>query len=243
MTAMTAVLTPPLRTALPTLHDAPPFTPGVLFRRQPWLLFACLAVLAFLASGALMHHGALLLTWDEPIQRFVEGQRGDELNTLFLTVSRLASTMVVFLIGPLLAALTWRRCHAVSIAIIAATLSRPLVESVAKLLVNRNRPDFDRMVNGTGYSFPSGHVMAAVALWGLLPVVVGLFTKSRAVWWASVVVAGSLIVLIAASRVYLGVHWVSDVVAGILVGSLFLVGVEWVLRLGHGHGRTRCSAC
>ena len=70
--------------------------------------------------------------------------------------------------------------------------------------------------------------MASVALWGLLPVIVGLYTKRRDIWWASVIVSGTLIGFISASRVYLGVHWFSDVVGGLLVGTFFLLGVDTV---------------
>ena len=97
-----------------------------------------------------------------------------------------ASTSTILVLGPVLVALTWRRCRAVAIAIAAATLARPLLEFTLKELVDRPRPDLGRLVNGVGPSFPSGHVMAAVALWGLLPIVVGLFTTSRRIWWASV---------------------------------------------------------
>ena len=37
-----------------------------------------------------------------------------------------------------------------------------------------------------------------------------------------------------ASRAYLGVHPVSDVVGGLLLGAVFLLGVEWVMHRTHG---------
>ena len=49
-----------------------------------------------------------------------------------------------------------------------------------KAIVDRDRPDLERLVNGTGPSFPSGHVMAAAALWGLVPLVVTLYTREPA---------------------------------------------------------------
>jgi undecaprenyl-diphosphatase len=148
-------------------------------------------------------------------------------------MSRLGSTMVVLGLGTFAGLVTWRRCPAVAMAIIAAMLSRPLLEFVLKLTVSRDRPNFDRMVHGDGYSFPSGHPMAAVALWGLLPTIVGLYTKRHALWWASVAVAGALIIGISASRVYLGVHWFSDVTAGLVVGAFFLLGIEMLFLRAH----------
>jgi membrane-associated phospholipid phosphatase len=111
-------------------------------------------------------------------------------------------------------------------------------EFTIKALVDRDRPDFERLVAGNGPSFPSGHVMAAIALWGLLPVVVSLYTRNRAVWWASVCTSVLLIVSISASRVYLGVHWFSDVTAGLIVGGFFLLAVD--VLLSRQHARHPC---
>ena len=97
------------------------------------------------------------------------------------------------------------------------------------------------MVPGNGPSFPSGHVMAAMALWGMLPLVVSLYTRRRDVWWGSVAVAATIIGGIAASRVYLGVHWFSDVVGGVMAGSLFLLGVQALYD--HQHRAHGCGLC
>lgn len=209
-------------------------TPASVLLPRRRLLIALAVLLAAAAVAAMFAGGQTLLTWDEPIQRGVEARRNAGLDDFFRTVSRLGSTVVVLALGGIAALATWRRCPAVAMALVAATLSRPAIEFVLKLTVGRDRPDFDRMVNGTGYSFPSGHVMAAVALWGLLPVVVGLYTRRRALWWASVGIAGALIVSIAASRVYLGVHWFTDVSAGLVVGTFFLLGIEHVFLRAHG---------
>lgn len=224
----------------PSLHERPPVTPGTFFAGRRPLLAAVAALFVLLALGAAVAGGRLPLSWDEPVQRFVEGHRTAALDRFFLTMSRFGSTAFVFPMGALLVALTWRRCRAVGLALGAAMLGRPLLEFALKESIGRDRPDLDRMVDGVGHSFPSGHVLAAVALWGLLPVVVGLFTRRRALWWASVVVGGVMIVGIGASRVYLGVHWLSDVVGGLLLGVLFLIGVERVLH--HAHRLGGCGA-
>jgi undecaprenyl-diphosphatase len=215
------------------VHTAPPFTPSSVLLRRRRLLIALGALLVALATAAALRNGQALLTWDLPIQHEVEENRTPALNDLFLLVSRLGSTVVVLALGTLGAVLTWRRCRAVATALLVATFARPAVEFIVKGLVGRDRPDFDRLVAGTGYSFPTGHVMAAIALWGLLPVVVALYTRRQAIWWASVAVSATLIAGIAASRVYLGVHWFSDVVGGLVVGTFFLLGVDNVLVRAH----------
>jgi undecaprenyl-diphosphatase len=215
------------------VHLDPPLTPAsFLLPRRRLLIGMGLALLA-LALAAAIANGQVLLTWDEPIQRTVEANRTAALDDFFRTVSRLGSTIPVLVIGSALTLVTWRRCPAVAVAVLLAMLSRPLIEFTLKATVDRPRPDFERMVAGNGPSFPSGHPMASVALWGLLPVIVGLYTQRRAIWWASVALSGTLIAGISASRIYLGVHWFSDVIGGLLVGAFFLIGVDTVFKRTH----------
>jgi len=236
-TMSTTVLAPPAaieRPARPCLHAHPPATPSSFFAARRRLLHGLVGVFGLLATAAVVSNGWLLLHWDKPFQRMVEGNRSDMWDIFFRTMSRMGSTVVVLSLGVLLAVLCVRRCKAVAVALIVATFARPAIEFILKELVERDRPDFERMVQGTGYSFPSGHPFAAMALYGMIPVVVGLFTTRRTLWWASVAVSAFMIVAIGFSRVYLGVHWLTDVVAGMIIGALFLMGVEWVLHRMHG---------
>ena len=215
------------------VHLDPPLTPASFLLPRRRLLLVLGLLFVGLAFAAAIANGQVLLTWDEPIQRMVEANRTAALDDFFRTISRLGSTIPVIVAGSLLTLITWRRCPAVAVAVAAAMVSRPLIEFTLKATVDRPRPDFERLVAGNGPSFPSGHPMASVALWGLLPVIVGLYTQRRAIWWASVAVSGTLIAGISASRIYLGVHWFSDVVGGLLVGAFFLVGVDTLFKRTH----------
>ncbi len=223
------------------LHCSPPLTPAGVLVGRPRVLATLAALFAALAVAALVDHGALLLTWDEPIQRFVESQRSGVADWLFRRISFLGSTKAVFVLGAVLTVVTWRRCRALGVVALVAMLSRPLLEFSLKFIVDRERPNLDRMVAGNGPSFPSGHVMASVALWGLVPLAVAVYTRNRRIWWASVWGSGLLILAIGASRTYLGVHWFSDVVGGLIVGVFFLLGVEWLFTRRHRHDP--CHGC
>jgi undecaprenyl-diphosphatase len=205
------------------------------------MLVVVFGVFLTLAVAAAMAGSQVLLTWDEPIARWVEAHRTALLDDVFHTFSRLGSTIPVLVVATAVGIAAWRRCRAVGVALIVATFSKPLVETVLKVAVDRDRPNFQRLVEGNGPSFPSGHVMAAMALWGMLPLVVSLYTRRRDVWWGSVAVAATIIGGIAASRIYLGVHWYSDVVGGLLAGAIFLVGVQAVYD--HQHRAHGCGLC
>lgn len=74
------------------------------------------------------------------------------------------------------------------------------------------------------YSFPSGHTMAATILWGGL----ALFLSTGKSWQRDLT-AGTLIAVVALSRIGLGVHYLADVIAAILIGALYLGAARTIL--------------
>ena len=73
------------------------------------------------------------------------------------------------------------------------------------------------------YSFPSGHVMAYLAYWGLL-FSFGVILLQGRHWWrtALLVTSAAFVALIGPSRIYLGDHWASDVLGAYLIGGVLL---------------------
>ncbi|HEY2561715.1 MAG TPA: phosphatase PAP2 family protein [Caldimonas sp.] len=98
-----------------------------------------------------------------------------------------------------------------------------VVNVLMKLAFHRARPVFDDpLLTLASYSFPSGHVAGSTIFYGLA--VVWLFSHTRRTLWRALALAtaGLLIVVVAFSRMYLGVHYLSDVVAA------FAEGVAWL---------------
>lgn len=233
----TALISRPARVSLHR-EDLP--TPRSTMRSRPRLLGGLALTFVALAVAARIGDAAILKIWDKPIEQLAIELRTGSLDRVFSLFSRLGSTVVVLTVGTVCAAVSYRRCRAVAAAFAFATISRPLVEFMIKIVVDRDRPHVDRMVEGNGPAFPSGHAFVSVALWGLLPVLVALYTHRRWLWQLSVAVAVVLVTGIAASRVYLGVHWFSDVVGGVILGVLWLLVVERVLDRTHGEPE-RCT--
>jgi len=107
-------------------------------------------------------------------------------------------------------------CMAVNL--VGATLLNLLL----KAIVQRPRPDGFRLVAETGYSFPSGHSMVAMAFYGLLAYLIWNYEKERPMrlLWCSCL--GLVVIAVGISRIYLGVHYASDVIAGFCVSMAWL---------------------
>lgn len=91
-----------------------------------------------------------------------------------------------------------------------------------KFLFHRSRPDLFRVIQETGYSFPSGHVIASMCFYGMGAL---LIMRGISSWRGRLTVAtlaGILIIAIGISRIYLGVHYPTDVLAGLAAGSMWV---------------------
>ena len=93
-----------------------------------------------------------------------------------------------------------------------------VINSFLKDLVQDPRPPADFMLDGgtgTSYGWPSGHAQIAVTLWGLL----AYELKNKFISIGAI----TFILLVAFSRMYLGVHDLGDVAAGLLIGGFILL--------------------
>ena len=92
-----------------------------------------------------------------------------------------------------------------------------------KLLFMRDRPYELMIIDEVGYSFPSGHAMAALGFYGFIIYLLWHFNLAKSAKIIFSVLLGALIILIGVSRIYLGVHYASDVLAGYMVSLAYLI--------------------
>lgn len=127
---------------------------------------------------------------------------------IFLTVSLLAVLLVALYLG----GRRWLAAR-LAVAFVVATLievAMKLYLPVPPLPLEYLRSEPEDLLISLPNPYPSGHMLRSLFLAG----VVALLWPARPVW----IVASTLLVGMAATRVYLGVHWTSDVLGGALLG-------------------------
>ena len=98
-----------------------------------------------------------------------------------------------------------------------------LLNQVMKFAIQRPRPDVLRLADVSGFSFPSGHSMAAMAVFGLLAWCVWRYEKNPRRRIVLMCLFALVIVMVGVSRIYLGAHYASDVLGGFCVSMIWLV--------------------
>jgi undecaprenyl-diphosphatase len=114
--------------------------------------------------------------------------------------------------------LLWRTHRRLALYLATCVTGAYALSSTGKVVVDRARPVFDDPIShARGASFPSGHATGSAAFYLALAVILlSLLAWPRRGWLLVMALVVPLIV--AATRVVLGVHYVSDVTAGLLIG-------------------------
>lgn len=99
-------------------------------------------------------------------------------------------------------------------------------------LVPRERPAVDRLENlPLLHSFPSGHVAAAVAVYGALALVLAWHLRDSRWRYGTYLLGIGLPLFVGASRMYRGMHNPTDAFAGLLMGALAVALAVFVSRV------------
>ena len=106
-----------------------------------------------------------------------------------------------------------------------------LLNQILKNIVQRPRPIEHRIIDESGYSFPSGHSMVSTAFYGLLIYLIYKNIKNKYLKWGLITTLSLLIISIGISRIYLGVHYTSDVLAGLLISISYLIIFTTIVEL------------
>ena len=190
---------------------------------RPTLLAAGLFVLVVLTLplGALVRgKWRPLIRFDSRVETSLHSSavHHDWLGTAAKVLTQLGAPILIELATVLLVIVLIRLRRRRSALFLAACVAGAYVLSTTgKLVVDRARPVFpDPISHARGASFPSGHATGSAAFYLAVAVVLLSMQRPR----RGLLLAAAFVVplVVAATRVVLGVHYVSDVTAGLLIG-------------------------
>jgi len=182
---------------------------------------AALCTWAFAAMADEIPEQGAMVRVDLAVTSWLQTHGSERGEAIFSAVSLLGAQVLVASLAIVALALlvkrSWR--HLATLAIMCG--GGALLNTTLKLVFRRTRPSFAAEFHETTWSFPSGHAMNSLIIYGLFA------------WWlasryprhrrAIVIATAVLVGAIGFSRIYLGVHYLSDVMAGYAAGSVWLL--------------------
>lgn len=159
--------------------------------------------------------------FDMSVYKFITFYKTDTITSIFKFITFFGSTFFIVFLCILFLIIFWKnkKGYLISICLIVSTF----LNNVIKVMVRRDRPFELMLVKENTFSFPSGHTMASLSMYGLL---IYFIYNSNLSKNAKVILISFLALLtlsIAISRIYLGAHYATDVIAGILLSLVWLI--------------------
>ena len=179
----------------------------------------CLISLVIFSLIAYLVINNLTVSFDSSIYNLVHSNN-NSLNGFYKFITSFASEIMILFISVIF--LIFKNKRYGFFVILNAILIWGL-NVFLKLIFMRDRPYDLMIINESGYSFPSGHAMAALGFYGFIIYLLWQFNLEKKVKYIFSALLGFLIILIGISRIYLGVHYASDVIAGYLISLAYLI--------------------
>ncbi len=206
-------------------------------RTMTWLGLAFLFVGLFIKITWELHEDNELGILDRQILIFISNLRISVLNGSAVDITALGSPSVLTLftlIGVLLLGLNRDRQGSAYLAV--GSIGSAIGTYVLKQIFTRPRPNvIPHLVEVSGFSYPSGHSLAATSFYLLLMFLAWRYYQAWNARIALLICTGFLICGVCFSRLYLGVHYPSDVLSGMFLGSAWVCFLTAFFKLPWSH--------
>lgn len=147
--------------------------------------------------------------------------KNDTITSIYKFITFFGSTKFIVLLCLIFLVIFWRTKKGVIIT--GCLIVSTIINNVIKLLIKRERPIDLMLVKESTYSFPSGHTMASVSMYGFLIYLVWKSNFNKSLKILLTIFLSLVTLSIAASRIYLGAHFATDIIGAILVSSMWLI--------------------
>lgn len=161
-----------------------------------------------------------VLDIDNNVYNFISKNiMNDTLSSILKCVTHLGGVAFIVLLGVLCFMFCKKNRWFITFDLVGCTV----INQTIKHIVRRPRPNVLRLVEESGYSFPSGHSMISVAFYGLVIYLVYKNVNNKYLKWTLITLLSLLILTIGFSRIYVGVHYFTDVVGGFFLALAYLI--------------------
>ncbi|WP_189018119.1 phosphatase PAP2 family protein [Paenibacillus marchantiophytorum] len=195
------------------------------------LLISIFAFLVFILIASMIK-GQWIAQFDHTLISFIQGLESPGLTSIMKCFTFIGSTLMVVIVAfAAMLFLYFVLHHRLElIFFLVVMIGTAIANTLLKHYFVRQRPDLHRLIEVTGYSFPSGHSMAAFALYASLAFLLWRHISTRVGRTIVIMLCIIMILSIGTSRIYLGVHYPSDIVGGYFASGFCFALAVWLFQ-------------
>ena len=165
--------------------------------------------------------------FDNFIYQSVSFFRCSFLDNYFIFITKFANALIIVFVVLIFLLITRNRY---GVFLLVSSIDAVIMTTLIKVVVKRVRPEELRLISQGGYSFPSGHSMMSICVYGYLLYLAIKHIKNKIIKILVSSILFLVILSIGVSRIYVGVHFASDVLAGFSLGISYLCLLIYVLE-------------
>ncbi len=186
--------------------------------KKKYILISILFIMFTIIMGLIFSD--YIVSFDDNIYNIIFNIRNNFFDNFFKIITTFGNTITILCITiALLVFLSQKERYIAGTTILLTVL----LNQALKYILQRPRPNHMRLINQGGYSFPSGHAMISIAVYGFLIYFVAKKVKKMYLKYFTISILIILTLGIGISRIYLGVHYPSDVLAGYILSLMILI--------------------
>lgn len=186
---------------------------------------SCFLVVFMFLGFVVRMHASWISGFDQLFTGLIRGNMGPTLTRFFIFITNLGSPLSVGVLTAAIAlVLRQRKFYAELLWLVLGVASvGGLLNPLIKLFFGRERPTLPHLVVENSLSFPSGHALGTMLLWGTVIMLLPRLIRTHSWRLTAQILLGIWIMLVGITRIYLGVHFPSDVLGG------YCLGLAWLL--------------
>lgn len=165
----------------------------------------------------------LLSNIDESVYKFITSNMNNTTTNIYKVITFFGST--IFMVGLcvlLLVLFIILKKNIYGYIISGTLIFSTIMNNVIKVIIRRERPIY-MIVRETTFSFPSGHTMASVSMYGILIYLINKSNMNKKLKIILSIILGMIPLMVATSRIYLGAHYFSDILGAIMLATIVLL--------------------
>ncbi|UBH12159.1 phosphatase PAP2 family protein [Macrococcus armenti] len=188
-------------------------------------------IFSFIFGLIAFFHESRLGKWiDNEVYEFIYSSESFITTSIMLGYTKIGEVWSMILLSLLIVCyLMLKRMKIEALFFALSMILSGILNPLLKNIFDRERPTLLRLIDITGFSFPSGHAMGSCAFFGSLAILISKNTSSSfKPYFIGLCVF--TILMISISRVYLGVHYPTDIIAGIIGGIVCVLLSQLILN-------------